>query len=154
HLRERRQLHRIKHRWLRQAMPERAIVPGRDQRREDRGVDEPIAFPEGPERRLQHGEQFRAHWEVAAVARIQSGQLAVTEEAGEAGFRIANPLLATFERRRPAPDTQELAGGAERVGVAGRQFTRHGFHCGLLCRPAALSPPDAVAPAQAWPAWP
>src|SRR5438270_683353 len=65
-----------------------------------------------------------------AVARVQSGQLTVTKEAGETRLGIANPLLATFERRRPALDTQELAGRAERVEMAGRQFTRHGFHCG------------------------
>src|SRR5438552_10798029 len=150
HLGECRQLHRVKDRRLRQALPEGPIVSGGRQGWEDRGVDESFAFLERPEGRLQHGEHFRAHGEVAAVARIESGQLAVTKKTGKARLRIANPLLATFERRRSALDAQQLAGGAECVEVAGRQFRRHGFHCGPWRRSAARSPPAGVAPAQVW----
>src|SRR5256885_2273352 len=89
YLRERWQLYGVEDRRLRQAVPEGAIVSGRRQRRKDRRVDEAIAFRESPDRRLQHGEHFRTHGEVAAVARVQSGQLTVTKEAGETGLGIA-----------------------------------------------------------------
>src|SRR5207245_182468 len=144
---------RMQRRWLGQALTERPIVAGGGQRREHGRVDEPITFLECPEGRLQHGEHFGTDRDVAAVTGIQPGQLAVREEPREARLRLADRLLATLQRRLPAANTQELAGRAERVEMAGREFTRHGFHSGRWRRSAAPSPPDGAEPVPVWATW-
>src|SRR4029077_3548712 len=100
---------------MRQALIEWPVVAGRHHRGKNGGVDQSPALLIRPERGLEHGEHLRADRNVAAVAGVQTGELAVLDESCEASFFLANPLLATLERRLPHSEGEQLAGRAERT---------------------------------------
>src|SRR5205823_2020699 len=63
-----------------------------------------------------------------AAAGVESRQLAIGKEAGEARLGVAHPSLAALERRLSAAEAEQLAGRAERIEVSRLELRRHGSY--------------------------